>query len=95
MFNTIVLKKGEGNLTKSEYKNFNRGDMIFNINSEPEEVKRWNFTNKDEARRELARYSCEYIEYADCWSIKEYALEYCECDENGEFIQGSDYDLAD
>lgn len=26
---------------------------------------------------------------------REYALEYCECDEDGEFIQGADFDLAE
>lgn len=27
--------------------------------------------------------------------IDEWALEYCECDEDGEFVEGSDYDMAD
>lgn len=28
-------------------------------------------------------------------NVTEYALEYCECDEDGEFIQGADFDLAE
>lgn len=27
--------------------------------------------------------------------VEEYAIEYCECDEDGEFLSGSDYNLAE
>lgn len=27
-------------------------------------------------------------------NVEEYALEYCETDQDGEFVEGSDYDLA-
>lgn len=95
MFNTIILKKGEASLTENEYKKFAKGDTIFGNNSEPEEVKRWNIEDKEVAEKELSNYSCEYIEHVNSWSVKEWALEYCECDEDGDFIQGSDYNLAE
>lgn len=44
-----------------------------------------------EAKAELAKYRCEYY---DGWAI-EYALEYFEADEDGEFVEGSDYELAE
>lgn len=94
MFNTIILKKGEETLAKSEYKNFEKGDTIYGENSEPEELKRWSIEEKEEAKKELAKYRCEYVKHAECWSVKEYALEYCECDEDGDFVEGADYDFA-
>lgn len=94
MFNTIILKTGQTTLTKSEYKNFTKGGTIFGIDSEPEELKRWVIEDEEDAKKELAKYSCEYVEYPECWSIKEYALEYCKCDEDGEFVEGSDFELA-
>lgn len=94
MFNTIILKAGQATLTKSEYKNFTKGGTIFGIDSEPEEVMRWNIKDERDAKEELARHSCEYIEYAECWGIQEWALEYCECDEDGDFSEGSDFELA-
>lgn len=96
-YNTIILKKGYSSLTNNEYKKFEKGDTIFGDDSNPEELKRWNISQKKEAEEELKNYNCEYRYYAlsNSWDIEEYALEYCECDEDGEFIQGSDYDLAE
>lgn len=94
MINTIILKKGYARLTHSEYEKFEKGDTIFGLNSEPEELKRWSIEDKEEAEKELAKYKCSYSG-GNVWDIEEYALEYCECDENGEFVQGSDFDLAD
>ncbi len=95
MYNTIILLKGESLLTKSEYKNFSKGDTLWGIDREPEEIKRWTIEQDQEAKKELAKHACTYHENAETWSIEEYALEYCECDEEGEFVQGSDYDLAE
>ena len=94
MYNTIILKKGYATLTNKEMENFKKGNTIWGIDSEPVEVKRWSIEDKDDAREELGKYRCAYREgaYVD---IEEYALEYCSCDENGEFIEGADYDLAD
>lgn len=94
MFNTIILKRGYRKLSSSEYKKFCKGDTIFGLSSEPEELKRWSMDDKTEAQKELAKYRCTYSG-GNVWDIEEYALEYCECDEDGEFIQGSDYDLAE
>lgn len=93
MFNTIILKKGYARLTNKEYKGFSKGDTIWGIDRNPEELKRWNIEDKEEAEKELAKYRCTYSG-GNLWDIEEYALEYCECDEEGEFVEGSDYDLA-
>lgn len=94
MYNTIILKKGYARLTESEYKNFQKGDTIYGVDSEPEELKRWGIEDEEQAKEELAKYRCTYIE-SNGWDIEEYALEYCECDSEGEFISGSDYELAE
>lgn len=97
MNNTIILKKGKEILTSNEYKNFEKGDTIFGNDSEPEELKRWSIEQEDEAKEALKKYNCKY-EFASlqkAYYITEYALEYCECAEDGEFIQGSDFDLAE
>lgn len=95
MTNTIKLLNGEALLTRGEYKKFSKGDTIWGIDREPEEIKRWSIEQEQEAKEELAKHSCTYHENVETWSIEEYALEYCECDEEGEFIQGSDFDLAE
>lgn len=49
----------------------------------------------DAIKAELAKYNCEYIHNIETVHVIEYALEYCQCDEDGEFIEGSDYDFAE
>ena len=95
MNNTIILKKGTRNLTNKEHKNFQKGDAVYGLNVEPEELKRWNIADKSEALKELSKHRCSYRRGCEDWQIEEFALEYCECNENGEFISGSDYDLAE
>lgn len=82
-------------MTRSEYKKFSKGDTIWGNNQSPKEIKRWNIEQEEEARKELKNHACIYHENVETWSVEEYALEYCECDENGEFVQGSDYDFAE
>lgn len=94
MNNTIILEKGYARLTEEEYKKFSKGDTIWGNDSNPEEIKRWSIDEKEQAMAELAKYKCEYS-HGYVWDIEEYAIEYCECDEDGEFVQGSDYDLAE
>ena len=94
MNNTIILLKGTETLTKMEYRRFEKGDTIWGLDQEPEELKRWNIDQKEEAEKALADLRCEYIQRAEIVDITEYALQYCECNEDGDFIQGSDYDLA-
>lgn len=95
MNNTIILLKGEALLTRGEYKRFAKGDTVWGENSDPEELNRWGVEQEQEAKEELAKYACIYHNNAESWSIEEYALEYCECDEDGEFLWGSNYDLAE
>lgn len=95
MFNTIVLKSGEARLTNLEYKQFSPGDTIMGNDSVPVEIKRWEIDQKAEAKAELSKLRCSYERYNEyLYSIQEYALEYCKCDEDGEFLEGSDYDFA-
>ena len=95
MYNTIILKVGETKLTKAEFDKFSEGDTIFGTDSNPTELRRWKITEEDEAKAELAKHYCEYNKGIELYYITEYALEYCECDEDGEFVQGSDFDLAE
>lgn len=100
--NTIVLLKGTQKLTNEQYKEFQKGDTIWGESQEPEELKRWNLLGLNEEQREevkkmadaeMAKHRCIYST-GNCVDITEYALMYCECDEDGEFLQGSDYDIA-
>lgn len=95
MYNTIILKKGYARLTEQGYSGFSEGDTIFGTDSDPEELKRWNIEDEENAKKELAKHKCTYDGGNGCYDIEEYALEYCECDENGEFVQGSDFNLAE
>lgn len=94
MYNTIILKRGYARLTGNEHKRFQKGDTIYGVDSNPEELQRWVIEDEEEAKKVLAGYKCSY-DGGNVWDIEEYALEYCECDEDGEFIQGSDYELAE
>lgn len=101
MNNTIILKYSEVRLTKEEFKNFKKGNTICGGNNYPvEELKRWSFPHVidlddiEESTKELNKCRCSYKEDGSLYNVEEYALEYCECDENGEFVQGSDYEFA-
>lgn len=96
MNNTIILKGASETLTNAEFKKFEKGDSIWGNNLFPQELKRWSIDEENEAVEELKKYKCKYEKYNDyLMKVEEYALEYCECDEDGEFIEGSDYDLAE
>lgn len=95
MNNTIILKKGYELLGKKEYEKFEKGNTIYGDGSDPEEIKRWPIEEKDEALDELKKYRCEYRKLREAIDITEYALEFCRCDEDGEFIDGSDYEFAE
>ena len=95
MNNTIILLRGKDGLSKSEYAKFSKGDTIFGTDSEPVEIMRWDIAEHDLAEQELAKYECLYDDSnPDYVVIEEYALAYCECDDDGDFIQGSDFRLA-
>lgn len=93
-YNTIRLIKGTETLTSREYKKFTPGDTIWGIDSEWEELARWNIDDEKRAQEELKKYKCCYNQSGETWDIVEYALEYFEGDEEGEFISGSDYYIA-
>ena len=95
MFNTIILLKGEARLSRREYKNFSEGDTIWGADSSAEEIKRWDIEHEEEAKEELKKYKCSTYTNGSIYTIEEYALEYCECNDDGEFVIGSDYDLAE
>lgn len=93
MFNTIILLKGNRTISAKEYENFRKGDTIFGVDSDPQELKRWDSEEKEAAVKELAKCRCSYNS-GSVWDIEEYALQYCTC-EDGEFLGGADYDLAE
>ena len=93
MNNTIILQKGTAKLTNQEFKTFVAGGTIWGESAAPEEVKRWNIDQEQEAKEELTKYRCDYY-HGGVVDITEYAIEYCECDKDGEFLSGTDYDLA-
>ncbi len=95
MFNTIRLLYGEEILTKKEYKNFEKGNTIFGIDSNPKEIKRWKIEDEEKAIKTLKRLKCSYEKGIEDYYIEEYALEFFESDEEGEFIIGSDFMMAE
>lgn len=98
MYNTIRLLKGEERVPRRFFENgFSKGDTIFGDDCEPVEIARWKAEDKEEAEAALAKYKCEYHygELQNTYYVTEYCLEYCDCDEDGEFVEGSDYDMAD
>ena len=99
--NTVRLIRGEGRFTKDEWKKFKKGELVVGFEGceyAPEELGRWSIDQADEARAALAKVRCYYsapesggwLGYAE-----EYALEWFAADEDGEFVSGSDYDLAE
>lgn len=93
--NTIILLKGETRVTRKQFEGFKKGETVFGENAEPVEVKRWSIDQKEEAKKELAAHRSIYQRGAELYYITEYALMYCVYDEDGAFIEGADYDLAD
>lgn len=92
-FNTIKLLKGY--MMFQNRKNVHTGCTIFEVGCNPGEIKRWTIDQIEEAKEELKKYNCEYAERREIIEVTEYALEYCQCDEDGDFVMGSDYDFAD
>lgn len=95
MLNMVRLLKGERRANNEEMKEFKKGDTIWGNDTDPEELKRWKIEEKEEAEEEIAKFCCKSVRYNEYLTdIEEYALEYFEADENGEFVEGSDFDLA-
>lgn len=93
MYNTIRLVHGNGEICE-------KGDTIWGMDSWPIEVKRWSAEEKAEAIATLSKHWCSYWEQETYAGGKvtigdEWALEYFDCDDDGEFVQGSDFGLAE
>lgn len=91
--NTIILRHGFGEIA-------DKGDTIFGVDSNAQEIMRWPIEQRAAALEELARHKCIYREFPGLGGrsiiqAEEWALEYCECDGDGERIDGSDFDLSD
>ena len=102
MFNTVRLIVGEGNFPHSRWgKRVVPGDQVYGIDNSSRELMRWTFTEEtedavmSEAKSVLAAKRNECILKSGYVFATEYALEVFESDEDGEFICGSDYSLAE
>ena len=89
--NTIILQKGDSILTRTEYKKFEKMDTIDGNDTKPEELMRWDIKDESLAIEELKKYRCSYIQGEQLMYIEEYALMFCECDDNGEFLLGANF----
>lgn len=92
MNNTIILRHGVGEIAS-------KGDAIFGVDSDAQEVKRWPIEQKPAALAELAKHRCSYREMttftgSTVIQADEWALEFCEIDDDGDYISGSDFELA-
>lgn len=95
MLNMVRLLKGECRATNEEMNKFQKGDTIWGNDENPEELKRWSMEQKEEAKKELSALRCRYARYNEhLTDIEEYALEFFQADESGEFVEGSDFELA-
>ena len=97
--NRIELKKytAESKLNAKEPENVI--DLLLECSS-PELIDSFGIEQEEEARAALAKYpacTCEKVgTYAGyVWRMEGYALEYFETDEDGDFIEGSDFVFAD
>lgn len=90
-YNTIILVHGECEVEE-------KGDAIFGIDNNAKEVCRWEMSEIEAAKAELAKHRCTYRKISavvgTVVQADEWALEFCECDEDGEYIGGADYELA-
>ena len=95
MLDMIRLLHVECRVTNEELKKFIKGDTIWGNDTDPEELKRWKIEEKEEAKKELAALRCRYARYNEhLTDVEEYALKYSKADESGEFVEGSDFELA-
>lgn len=90
------LLKNEARLTKEELKGFENGDLITGNDVNPEELKRWMGEGcREKALEELKKINSSYYIGEKLTDVTEYAVETYEADEGGEFLDGSDYDIAE
>lgn len=93
MKNTIILAKAEANLTKREYQSYTFGSLI--MEQDYDEITRWKIADERKAIEALKQTQCIIWKHIELYEIVEYALVYCTCDEEGNFVEGSDYVFAE
>lgn len=90
------LLKNEARLTKEELKGFEKGDLITGNDVNPEELKRWTGEGcREKAIEELKKFNSSYYMEEQLTDAIEYAVETYEADEDGNFLDGSDYDISE
>lgn len=90
------LLKNEARLTREELKGFEKGYLITGNDANPEELKRWTGEGcREKALEELKKFNSSYYMGEQLTDITEYAVETYEADEDGDFLDGSDYDIAE
>ena len=94
MYNTVRLLHNEVRMSADKYESFEHGDTIFGIDQDPEVLAKWDIDDIEDAKMELEKFYCSSNSNGVIVDVEEYALEYCDTDENGEFVEGSDYDFA-
>lgn len=98
--NTIRLmhyQKDTGLIKSGAKAPSNYFDFAFD-DSSPEEIKKYSIDEKEQALADLAKYTstCEVMEgfAGSYYSVNAYALEFYEEDEDGDYIDGSDFEPA-
>lgn len=90
------LLKNEARLTKEELKGFKKGDLITGNDVNPEELKRWTGKGcREKAMEELKKFNSSYYMEEQLTDVTEYAVETYEEDEDGDFLDGSNYDFSE
>lgn len=93
--NTIILKHSESNYSANDVRRgkVSQGDSFID-QYESGEVKRWSINDEAAALAELAKHKCTYdYRNGTVWA-DEWALEFFEADEDGEFVMGADEEYA-
>lgn len=105
-YNTVRLIHGVETITShANWVVFQSGDALYGVDTDPEELKRWTCKEYNCPFEQLVVKAKKYMRENKCrcsyekmdekrWEIEEYGLEYFESDEDGEFVAGSDFDLA-
>lgn len=95
--NTIVLLYEETLFSGVYKKNVKMevGNLITVPDSEAEELRRWNITEKDSAFSELKKHKCVIKAVPGGIYVEEYALEFFEEDDEGRIVEGSNFEFAE
>lgn len=93
---TIILIHGSSQCKARDWrKKIFPGEAVFGIDNNSQYIKKWPAEEEASAYKELSSKKCEYYRTGDTIWLDEWALMWCECDEDGEFISGADYELAE